>query len=302
MVYFSDRADFGFKIEFARDTEDPSRVFRSFLRLIEFCRATDKTLIESLDIAIKSDIILDNIEQGSITLWLKNAFKSVKDNCLEKFNENLISDYLIESKSSIIEFINERQTINNSSELLSLKDKLKSYAQKTNVNNLGIYTPPNDKELLLSIDNFQEARDELQAADQLYYLTPYSNLPVNHDFSISQENIENLLVQDTFTSEQEMILKIKKPDYLGESKWEFRHGKKAIDAKIIDREWLKMFRHREIIIAPGDSIRAKVKIVTQYDAHSELISSQHTIEKVIAVIPMSRNDQLSSFKDKKLKG
>ena len=71
MVVSSGRADFGFKIDFVRNTEDPARVFRAFSGLIDFCQVTDKTLIKSLDIDIEPDLLLDNIEQGSISVWLK---------------------------------------------------------------------------------------------------------------------------------------------------------------------------------------------------------------------------------------
>lgn len=89
-------------------------------------------------------------------------------------------------------------------------------------------------------------------------------------------------------------------NYLGESKWEFRHGSRAIDVKINDLEWLKKFRQREIIIAPGDAVKAKVEIVSKYDSLGELLSTQHTIQKVITIIPMPPENQLSLFEDKNL--
>lgn len=300
MVFSSGRADFGFKIEFVRDTEDPSRVFRAFSGLIDFCQVTDKTLIKSLDLDIEPDLRLDNIEQGSIIVWLKNVLKSANENTLNNLNLKLVSSYLVEAKSYIIKFINQRHTIKNTSEFSELTEKLMSSAKKTNVNELGIYTTPSDKDLLLSIDKFQLASSELQSADKLYYLTRSSKLPVNRDFCISPESRDNLLVEDTIASVLEMTLKVKKPDYLGESKWEFRHGRRAIDVKINDLEWLKKFRQREVIIAPGDAVKAQVEIISKYDSQGELISTQHTIQKVIAVIPMPLENQLPLFNDKNL--
>ena len=299
MVVSSSRADFGFKIDFVRDTEDPARVFRAFSGLIDFCQVTDKTIIKSLDIDIEPDLLLDNIEQGSISVWLKFFFKSVNNN-LSDLNLKLLSSYLVESKSYIIKFINNRDTIKSHSEVLELQDKLRPLANQTNINTLGIYTPPNDKDLLLSIDKFQLASSELQAADNLYYLTRSSNLSVNRNFSISPESRDNLLVKETIKSEQVMILKVKKPDYLGESKWEFRYDGRAIDVKINDSEWLKKFKKRGVLIAPGDAVKAKVEIVVKYDFKGESISTQYTIQKVIEVIPMPPDNQLSLFKDKKL--
>jgi hypothetical protein len=300
LVFSSDRAEFGFKIEFVRGTKDPSRVFRAFSGLIDFCQVTDKTLIKSLDLDIEPDLRLDNIEQGSIIVWLKNVLKSANENTLHNLNLKLVSSHLVEAKSYIIKFINQRPTIKNTSEFSELKEKLMSSAKKTNVNELGIYTTPSDKDLLLSIDKFQLASSELQSADKLYYLTRSSNLPVNHDFCISPESRDKLLVKDTIKSVSKMILKVKKPDYLGESKWECRHNRRAIDVKINDLDWLKKFRRREVIIAPGDAVEAQVEIISKYDFQGELISTQYTIQKVIAVIPMALDNQLPLFNDQNL--
>lgn len=87
---------------------------------------------------------------------------------------------------------------------------------------------------------------------------------------------------------------------MGESKWEFRHGRKVIDVKISDLEWLNKFRQREVIIAPGDAVKAQVEIVAKYDFQGELICIQHTIHKIIEVIPMPLENQLSFLKDKNL--
>lgn len=298
MVVSSSSADFGFRIDFVRNTENPSRIFRTFSGLIDFCQLTDQTLIKSLDIDIEPALFLGDIQQGSIIVWLKSILNPKIESTL--LNLNLVSAYLVEAKSSLINFINNRDTINSTSELLDLKNKLLYLAKNTNSNELGIYTPPSDKDLLSSIDKFQLASSELQAADKLYYLTGPSNspLPVNRNFFIPPESLDNLLIKETKISESEMILKVKKPDYLGESKWEFRHGRRAINVKINDLEWLKKFKEREIIIAPGDAVKAKVEIVAQYDYQGELISTQHTIQKVIEIIPMLPNNQLSLFKDK----
>lgn len=298
MVYASSQADFGFKIDFARDTEDPARVFRALSGLIDFCKITDKILIKSLDIDdIEPDLLLENIDRGSIRVWLKIVLKSTNEKILHNSIIKAIQFDLVESKSSIIKFINHRDTINNISELSELKERLISLAKDTEVNNLGIYLPPSDKDLLSSLDKCQSAKSELQAADKLYYIIGSSNIPINRDFSISPESLENLRLKEAMESESIMILKVKKPDYLGESKWEFRHGRRIIEAKINDLEWLNRFKKREIIIAPGDAVKAKVKIVEKYDYNGELISSKHIIQKVIEIIPMSPDTQLSLFPD-----
>ncbi|NEP80998.1 MAG: hypothetical protein F6K39_24255 [Okeania sp. SIO3B3] len=290
-------ADFGYKIDFARETEDPGRVFRAMLGLIEFSKVTDNTLIKYLDVEIESTLVLDNIEQGSFIVWLKNILKSVDDN--QEINIQSVSSYLVKAKSEIIQFISDRDTIKDNSEFLELEERLKLLAQETESNPLDIYQAPNEKDLLSSIDKFGKASSELQKADKLSYLTKDSSFLINRNFSLSEESKENLLFKEVSKNEYEMVLKIKKPDYLGESKWIFKHRKRRIEAKIGDLEWLESFRSRDVLIFPGTAIKAIVEVIDKYDFSGKLISTQYTIQKVIEIIPppSSSGTQLSLFPD-----
>ncbi|AFZ23485.1 hypothetical protein Cylst_1183 [Cylindrospermum stagnale PCC 7417] len=301
MVTPANTADFGFRIDFAQDTEDPGRIFRAFSGLIDFCQVTDKILIKSLDLDIEPALLLSDIQQGSITVWLKNVLNYSPDKNSKHLDLKRIIDYLVQVKSHIfVDFIKARKTIQNKEEILDLQNTFIALAKNANTNELYIYTPPSDKDLLYSIDKLQLPLSELQAADKLYYLTPKSNFLINQDFSISQEARDNLLVEKTIESESEMILKVKKPDYLGESKWEFKDNRRKVEAKISDLDWLNRFKQREVAIYPGDAVKAKVKTVSKYDSQGELISINYTIEKVIEVIPEPPKNQLSIFPEKDL--
>ena len=204
MVFSSSTADFGFKIDFARNTEDPARIFRALSELIKFCEITDQTLIKYLDIDVKYKLILDDIEEGSLIVWLKYAFDSIN----EKINLKLIYSYLVSGKSCIIEFVQQKNTINRS-ELINLQERLHNSAKETKTNPFDIYIPVKDKDLVLSLDSFQSAVCDFQDLDKLYYLIGKSNVSVNQNFCISDSQRESLLVKDKKTSTLEMILKVK---------------------------------------------------------------------------------------------
>lgn len=111
----------------------------------------------------------------------------------------------------------------------------------------------------------------------------------------NKEHIEDLLTVETITSTTEMILKIKKPDYLVDSQWEFRHRREAINAKLNNMEWLAKFRNREIALKPGDSIRANVNIEVKYDYDREAAAINHTFLKVCEVIYAKSHAQNNLF-------
>ncbi|MDP8228611.1 MAG: hypothetical protein P9M15_04075 [Candidatus Electryoneaceae bacterium] len=98
---------------------------------------------------------------------------------------------------------------------------------------------------------------------------------------------------ETLSSSSIMILKVKKPDYLGESQWEFRHGRSKMDVKILDTDWLMDFQSRKFDIRPGDSLRGEVRTELKYGYDQELIGTNHYLDKVIEIIPMNNPSQLS---------
>lgn len=48
---------------------------------------------------------------------------------------------------------------------------------------------------------------------------------------------------------------IKKPDYLGRSKWVFKYNGHSIEAKFEGEKWLQKFQNNEETLNPGDSLR-----------------------------------------------
>ena len=99
------------------------------------------------------------------------------------------------------------------------------------------------------------------------------------------------VTKETISSELTMILKIKKPDYLGDSQWQFKHGKNTMSVKILDENWLSQFRSRQITISPGDSLRATVRSESKYDSNYEVISEKYEVIQVIEVIQAEVNIQ-----------
>jgi hypothetical protein len=287
MVFSSSTADFGFKIDFARNTEDPARIFRALSELIKFCEVTDKALIKSLDIDVEYKLILDDIEEGSLIVWLKYNFEP---------DFRLVNLYLVKAKSRIIKWIEGKDTINTLSELADVVEEIQDDAKETKTNPLNIYHPLNNKIVLLIVDSLQSPTSHLQEWDELFYLTGESKLPVNRNFAISKEKQDKLLVEAENTYESELTLEVKKPDYLGESKWQFKLDNRIVDVKINDLDWLKSFQNREFEVHPGDSVKAKVEVISK-SYFSQKTKYEYVLKEVIEVISRSHT-QLSLFEDK----
>ncbi len=101
----------------------------------------------------------------------------------------------------------------------------------------------------------------------------------------SIEDIEALAVSRTLESPPSpMILAVKKPDYLGTSQWDLRLGRKTIQAKIQDADWLRRFQAREEDVRPGDALECMVVVTQLYGHDNELVAERFAVVTVINVL------------------
>ncbi len=291
------KADYCLEINFKKGSESPSRVFRSMYELIETFQIVDRSLVKSIDNNIEPVLILEDIESGSIKTWLSNALSAIDDDALKNIDwKPAVGKYIVKAKYFIIDFFNGRTGISNSNDVKPLENELYQLAKETDVKWLPAYEPISRRELLEGIQRISSNISHLTSEDSASYITDEDKVGFNLDFQLVPESLEELLIKETISSDNEMILKVKKPDYLGESMWEFRHGGKIIPAKILNTEWLIQFQSREIDIRPGDSIRAIVKITHKYDYNGELAGTSNEILDIKEVIQVNSPEQISLFK------
>jgi hypothetical protein len=118
----------------------------------------------------------------------------------------------------------------------------------------------------------------------MYIIPDEPEAEFNLTFNLAPESIDDLIARETLSSDSEMLLKVKKSDYLSESIWDFRNGTYIISASILDKEWLEKLQSRKVDVRPQDHIRVRVEISHKYDQDGELIATHYNILKVIEVI------------------
>ena len=117
---------------------------------------------------------------------------------------------------------------------------LMAIAAETDVKHLPDYQPPSPKALLEAARDFEAVKNQLSPGDRALYI-PRDGEPLELNLSVrwNIEDIEAMAVKETVTfPSAPMILAVKKPDYLGDSKWDLRHGKRPISARLEDAAWL----------------------------------------------------------------
>ncbi|MBU6338494.1 MAG: hypothetical protein KGQ36_00755 [Rickettsiales bacterium] len=280
-------ADFAIYIDFKKNITNPQRVFQASASLISAFEKMDKVLCNTVDSRISPLMMLEEIEIGSLKIWLKSKLESIDDNVLKELNwKQIVGTYLVKAKYLMIDFLNKDEKQNDKDSLLVLSKKIQQIAEETNVRHLPDYKMPDIRDLVDVMQDVSTAKNHLDKQDKLQYLQGSGeSLEFNLLIDWTPEKFEEFLTKEKIEfPEAPMNLVIKKPDYLGVSMWELRHGKTKILAKIEDEKWLSRFQQREIDVRPGDALRCRVKQELYYGFDNELIAQKYIITTVEAVL------------------
>ncbi len=119
------KSDFGLKIDFGHDRKNSARFFVTLSKLINFCEFVDQTLASSLDSSLQPIILLEDLEKGSLLIWLKTALQLVDDDALSNLSlRKLFGKYAVKAKYILIDFLEKKTTISNADEIQVLQAEL----------------------------------------------------------------------------------------------------------------------------------------------------------------------------------
>jgi hypothetical protein len=177
--------------------------------------------------------------------------------------------------SKIVKAKNQVNIENNDGESLVVQDS---------TFNLYFNIPSLDKNLN-NIFNALE-RDQNRKDTQII---PYEK-PDNSIFILRSEyrnlsaELYEKLPHDAVTKEQlleKIILKVKKPDMLGDSRWEFYFNDLRIDAEIRDNEWRDKVKRGDVTFHAGTFLTVDMRVITDYPKETGQPTSKYYILKVL---------------------
>lgn len=273
---------FALKIDFAKDSENPERVFDSMSKLIVATRATDKSLVRGVHGDIASVLLLEDIEVGSLVSRIRAVLNATDDDALKSGDwKKVVGNYILKAKYAFLEkYPDEVEKIDKPS-MRRIQGRIIEVAEQTGAAALPFYHAPSIPEIVDQIDNFQKAVSLLNSNESVHVVSGSQNPIVIPNISgYSKETAISSLMENELSNEVTAILGVKKPDYLGRSKWVFVYDGRSIEAPIKDEKWLQRFQNREIDVRPGDSLCANVEVTTIYGAGSTVLSVRYAVNEV----------------------
>lgn len=273
------------KVDFVRGEGDPSRVFRAMAGLIEATQLIDTHLAAVLSTKVRTSLVLQDVAAGSLKSRLKTIIEEVPDDALKQGEtKKVVGHFLHKAKHKILDWCADRKEIKTREEVKQLESDIHKLAEDSDIKLIPAYAPVETATLLSDINVIREALANLQSDDGATFYSPVGTSHYNQDLSISSEIVRELITRETIQSEGVRILKVRKPDYLGDTKWGFKYAGHLIDAKILDDSWLAQFQTRQVSIQPGDSLRVVLQEAISYGYESEIVHTHYEVVKVIEII------------------
>lgn len=163
-------------------------------------------------------MLLEDIEAGSIKSWLRIALEKIPDDSLKNLDwKPIVGQYAVRAKLLAINFMNDKTEISDRGQLEGLRDNMLKLAEETNVRQIPAYQPIQIPILAENLQKLSNAVEHLRDNDSATFGSTVGETGFNLQFRMAPERIEELLTQEVLESEEDMILKVKKPDYLGSS-------------------------------------------------------------------------------------
>ncbi len=277
-------ADLVLKINYDPRVGSAARAFEIAADLIHSLEDMDRVFTQTIDAQLETALIVEDLQKSSLKIFLRNVLKSLPDEALKDADiKKLIGHYLLKAKYAAIEWLDEPE--NENRKLTDLTEEIAELARATEVRQLPDYPPPNPTRLSQPLDRFQETKRKFTSGEGLTITLGKEDYTVNLKSDwLPSETSEDTGDEKELVNEQDLFLVIGKPDFIGNAKWTFKHGKKTLTLNILDEDWLSEFKKGSFPIKPGDALKVRLRVEHHYDAKGNLTSSSEEIVKVFEVI------------------
>lgn len=282
------------RLDFVPDSSDPSRVFHSMGGVIDSFNRFDRDFLSTLDLMASCDLLLHDIERGSLRAILRWILKLPDKEALRDGDWNkLLGRAIDDAREYFLGKLEERPLLETKEQIVDIQKNLVLIGGQLPVGLLPVPAPLSLARILGTIQSFEESTRMLIHGDTIQYHSEYRVRQVCTSVRVSPDLQAELLDAVPITNVSTCILPVKKPDFLSESQWELYQGKRVIRAKILDHEWLVRYHDNSIELRPGDALKARLEVTMFQSKEGEIVGERYAILKILEVIPQTRWRQMN---------
>lgn len=290
----ADGADtFELYIDYDRAQPGAARVFTAMGALLEAVEHLDRVIVDAAVEGVVVTHTLSGIQAASLRAFGTGSLRYARG---ERLSAPVPIDALVRYagrvRETVLGWVCGHPTVGTPQELSTIQEQIRAVAADEAVDGTLEFTPVPNEALLQGMQQVGDAEQRLAPTDTLEYRSPRVTIPAETRFTLSDERITELLTDSAEEATAEEILVVRKPDYLGNSMWQFRADGKNLEAAVTDARWLREFQGGGVDLRPGDAIRARVHRLVRYSASNvvkrKVVAERATVQQVLEVIRLNR--------------
>src|SRR6218665_1370651 len=254
------------------------RVFGIVYEITDAIARIDQEIASSVNERVDSELILKGLTQGSVKAYLANKLKNIEDEDIRKLDYRaILGKLLVEIKYELLTWLEKESKQG----IKQLEARINHHIDSSEISDLRVSRSINIKAIFNGLRVLEEAKRKLVSGETINVSMakkPPIIIANDVDWSLGDIVEESLTVKNFPAAEA--LLVVKRPDYLGSSKWDFKFKDTKISAAIEDLDWLKNFHDRNVIIQPGDGLLCLLETSITYDHHMIEVDRAFRISKV----------------------
>lgn len=277
-------AEFELYVDFEKESTDPQRVFRAVQRLLDVLAEMDELIAKALDPRMRTELLLEDITFGSMRAFIRTVLEWIPDEGLKDLDwKKIVGGVLVRVKHLLLKKLQDHPGgFTKADQLRNLQTEIDAELRASGLNQLNAYGTLHRGILADLISDTTKAQRGLHEGDRVEFRSQAGVVRFNPTFNT--DNLSELASEGFETVRQKAMLKVKKIDLLGESRWTFRlNDKRTIEARITDQAWLHQLHNREVSVISGDWLETELETGYLHGAQQTHVQVQHTITHVYRV-------------------
>lgn len=278
-------------VEYDPQKNDAIRSFEALSQMIKGYSSANQKIAHAIDPNIKTSISIIDLDYSSLRTFLEDVVKNTEEKEIkDKGYKAFVRQGMIEARKNVIQRLNKSDEIKTIQDLQDLKTDLITDSSSQEI--LGLNHMP-DKDLLECIKGISSVNHYLDKNQSAFLIQRDENIKLKKDFK--EPDVSEILTEYTeIKKDIALQFLIKKPDYIGNSKWDLIDMEgRSFSAKIHDEEWLNKFQNHNLpedqFPFPQDILHGKGDLSIKRDKHGLEITREYTIHKIIKVTQTNRS-------------
>ena len=192
------------------------------------------------DSSYSTYIEMQEIKSSSIILELYKRFRNRSGDEIQATTTNTFIDNAF---ITLIKFINTHDTLSKD-KISDIRNKLIDDYIKSGGKNTVLISTISDNDIIECLKAIEVPKNILTQHQTIIAVMHGEEFILNQNFTVCNDQLE--LESLETTKEIKLRLKVKKPDYIGDSKWIVIYNEKPINAKFSDTNWLREFHNGKL--------------------------------------------------------